>query len=71
MDVTKLSNMENYPIKYIGRDGKKHAKCKTCGRDWLIGRKGGGMVYQAAIRHTTACKETIRATSAAILKAEA
>lgn len=41
-----------YPIKYYGADDKKHAKCPICGRDWLIGRKGGGLVYGAAIRHT-------------------
>lgn len=44
-----------YIIKYIGADGKKHVKCPTCGEDWLTGRKGGGMVRQAAMRHAKAC----------------
>lgn len=48
---------ESLPVKYIGLDNKKHAKCPFCGRDWLTGHKGGGMVYQAAMRHVASCQE--------------
>ena len=49
------AHVVGYLIKYKGVGGKKHVKCPTCGEDWLTGRKGGGMVQQAASRHVKAC----------------
>lgn len=43
-----------YPIRTI-RHGSKHVVCPVCERAWDVGRKGGGMVVGAAMRHVEAC----------------